>query len=199
MKRLVLFLMMLLTGIVYSLPLSKRIEPSVNVVDTYQKSQDSILAMSGYVTAITTAMNNLGQGVDIAVQISNLQSLQDVAKVGGAICKLCNKSEQKQLQDYINQVNDDLCSQFGLAIHNITGIQKTMKSLQDIITVFRTNPKEAGLALQTASIQAQSAIQSSLAQVQMLIAQNAQKQLAEEKLAKQNNEDIYAGFRQSGL
>ncbi|MCC2645213.1 MAG: hypothetical protein K0R49_255 [Burkholderiales bacterium] len=166
--------------------------------DVYQEFQD-LKTMGVYTTKITTGLLKIGEAVDIAVQLRELKSLQDVSNAGGAICRLCSVSEQQQLQMYIKQVNDDLCSQFSVAMSSMIGVQQTIRGLQDIIKNFNTNPKEAGLALQSASIQTQAAIQGTLAQIQLLLAQSAQKRLAEEKLAKQNNTDLYAGVRQSGL
>jgi hypothetical protein len=167
-------------------------------VDVVQEAQD-LKAIGTYTTQITTGLLKIGEAVDIAVQLRELKSLQDVANVGGAICKLCSASEQQELQMYINQVNDDLCSQFSTAMSSMIGVQQTIRGLQDIVKNFNTNPKEAGLALQAASIQTQAAVQGTLAQIQVLLAQTAQKRLAEEKLAKQENAALYAGFRQSGL
>ncbi|HLX52362.1 MAG TPA: hypothetical protein VKR58_00375, partial [Aquella sp.] len=167
-------------------------------VDVVQEAQD-LEAIGTYTTKITTGLLKIGEAVDIAVQLRELKSLQDVANVGGAICRLCSVSEQQELQTYINQVNDDLCSQFSTAMSSMIGVQQTIRGLQDIIKNFNTNPKEAALALQAASIQTQAAVQGTLAQIQVLMAQTAQKRLAEEKLAKQNNAALYAGFKQSGL
>ncbi len=170
----------------------------VPTTDVYQVSQD-VKTMGLYTAQINSELLKISEAVDIATQLKELKSLQDVERAGGAICQLCSKSQQQALQIYVNQVNDDLCSQFSGAIKNMIGVQQTIKSLQDILKIFNTNPKEAALALQAASIQTQAAIQGSLAQIQVLLAQGAQKKLAEEKLAKQNNEAIYAGFGQSGL
>jgi hypothetical protein len=160
---------------------------------------DDITAMKSYTAHIASIVYNIGQAVDIAEQIRNLKSLEDVERAGGAICKLCSSTERFQLQQYINQVNDDLCSQFGTAMQSVIGAEKTVKSIQNIIDSFSTNPKEAGLALQAAATQANSAIQGSLSQIQVLLVQKAQKQLAQEKLSKQNNQALYIGIKQSGL
>ncbi|MCC2624518.1 MAG: hypothetical protein K0R14_391 [Burkholderiales bacterium] len=173
-------------------------EAIVPTTDVYEVAQD-VKTMGVYAAQITTGLLKISEAVDIATQLRELKSLQDVERAGGAICQLCSKSGQLALQEYLNQVNDDLCSQFSTAINNMIGVQNTIRSLQDILKIFNTNPKEAALALQAASIQTQAAIQGSLAQIQVLLAQSAQKKLAEEKLAKQNNADLYLGFGQNGL
>lgn len=170
----------------------------VPTVDVEQRIED-IDAMKTYTAKIATIVYNIGQAVDIAEQLSNLKSLQDVEQAGGAICKLCSTTEQMQIQQYVNQVNDDLCSQFGMVMQSVSGAQQTIESIQDIIGSFSTNPEEAGLALQAAAVQTNAAIQSGLSQIQVLLAQRAQKQLGEEKLAKQSTDAIYIGFKQSGL
>lgn len=170
----------------------------VPTVDVNQAAQD-VDAISRSVGEIAQKLSKIGEIVDIGVQISELKSLQDVEKVGGAICKLCSNSAQQELEQYINQVNDDLCSQFSFAMKSIVGVQNTVNTLQGIIDSFNTNPKAAALALQGASFRTQAAIQGSLAQIQVLLAQMAQKQLAQEKLSKQNNQALYTGIGQSGL
>lgn len=167
-------------------------------MDVYQEAQD-VQTMGVYTAQISNGLLKLGNVVDIAAQLRELKSLQDVEKVGGAICKLCSSTQQQELQLYINQVNDDLCLQFSRALNSTIGAQQNIKSLQDIVKNFSANPKEAGLALQSASIQTQSMLQGTLAQIQILLAQGAQKQLAEEKLAKQNNTALYTGLKQNGL
>lgn len=170
----------------------------VPTIDVSQQAQD-MQAISSYTAKITTTVAKIGQAIDIANQLKELKSLEQVSKVGGDICKLCSKSEQETLQLYINQVNDDLCSQFSFALENIIGINNDIKKINDIVTLFNTNPKEAGLALQTAALHTQMAVQNTLTHMHALTAQQAQKQLAEEKLSKQNNELIYTGFKKSNL
>lgn len=169
------------------------------VVDVHQTQEDYFAMLSYRSYVVTNALNNLGQVADIAGQIASVQSFQDALKVGGEICQLCSASDKQKLQNYVNQVNTDLCSQVGYAYKNITGIKKSIQSLQDVIGLLQTNPKEAGLALQNAAVQTQAAMQGTLYQVQILLAQHEQKQLAEQKLEKQNSEEIYTGIRNIGL
>lgn len=170
----------------------------VPTIDVSQQAQD-LQAINSYNVRITTAVAKIGQAIDIANQLKELKSLEQVQKAGGAICKLCSKSQQHELQLYINQVNDDLCSQFSFALDNLIGLNNSIKSLQDIITLFNTNPKEASLALQTAALHTQMAVQSTLTHMHALTTQQVQKQLAAEKFEKQNTNDIYTGFKHSGL
>lgn len=170
----------------------------VPTIDVSQQAQD-LQAINSYTAKITTTVAKLGQAIDIANQIRELKSLEQVQQVGGAICKLCSQSDQQKLQLYINQVNDDLCSQFSFAMENIIGLNNNIKKLQDIILLFNTNPKEAGLALQTAALHTQMAVQSTLTHMHALSTQQTQKHLAEEKFEKQNTDAIYMGFKHSGL
>ena len=55
------------------------------------------------------------------------------------------------------------------------------------------------MALQRSAIQTAVSTQNTMAQIQVLMAQQGQKQLAEEKMEKQNANDAYAGFMQAGL
>ena len=97
----------------------------VPTFDVNQAAQD-VDAISRSVGEIARKISKLGEIADIGVQISELKSLQDVEKVGGAICRLCSNSEQKELQRYINQVNDDLCSQFSFAMKVMGSIKEKL-------------------------------------------------------------------------
>ena len=170
----------------------------VPTIDQQQLKND-ITTMASYGATIGAYMAKISQAITAVDQVRQLRGLQQVEAAGKAICALCTPVEEYNLQNYINNINDDLCSQFSFAMENITGLARSVNSLTDIIQLFQTNPKEAGLALQRAAIQTQVATQNTMTQIQMLMAQQAQKQLAEQKLEKQTTEEVYGGFKQSGL
>lgn len=170
----------------------------VPTIDQHQLSQDAT-TITSYGANIGVYLDKLGQAITVADQITQLHSLEQIKEAGNGLCELCSPIEQKKLEVYIESVNSDLCSQFAFAMKNITGLNKSIKSINDVISMFQTNPKAAGLALQQAAIQTQTATQNTIAQIQMLMAQQAQKQLAEQKLEKQNTVAVYSGFRKAGL
>jgi hypothetical protein len=170
----------------------------VPTIDQHQLSDD-ITTMTTYASTIGAYLQKISQAVTVAEQINKLQGLQQLEAAGNALCDLCKPIDIQKLQIYINNINGDLCSQFSFALGNITGIAKSIQSINDVINAFATNPKEAGLALQRASMQTQVASQNTLAQIQLLMTQQTQKQLASEKLAKQNNDAIYSGFHNNKL
>lgn len=170
----------------------------VPTIDEHQLSDD-LSTMMSYGTSMGGYLTNLSKTITAVDQVQQLHGLQQVEAVGSSLCALCSLTDQKQLQSYIDDVNNDLCSQFSWAISNITGLEQNVGTINQIIQLFQTNPKAAAIALQQAVVQTQVSTQNTIAQVQVLMSQQAQKQLAEQKMEKQNTNDIYAGFRQSGL
>ena len=185
----------LLILVMLEIPIGFAIVPTI---DQHQLSDD-ITTTTDYAYNIGSYLNRLGTVMTAVDQIKQLHGLEQITAAGNAVCDLCTPIEQKQLETYIDTVNSDLCSQFGWAMTNITGLSKSFQSINDVILMFKTNPKAAGLALQQAAVQTQTATQNTLAQIQMLMAQQAQKQLAEQKLEKQNTNAVYTGFKNAGL
>lgn len=170
----------------------------VPTTDIHQLAEDTT-AITSYAATMGLYLQKLGDAMTVAEQIKNLHSLDDVSKAVAGACRLCEPIKRQQLATYIKNVDSDLCSQFQYALENITGIQKSITSISDLIGLLQTNPKEAGLALQRAAIQSQMATQNTLAQIQLLMAQQSQKQIAEDKLEKSNTDAIYNGFKNAGL
>lgn len=171
----------------------------VPTFDMYQSTQDSITTGADYAVTISEYLNKIGQAITVANQIQNLNGLNDLKNLTNNICDLCTPIQHKQLNTYINNVNSDLCSQFKYALDNITGMTHVVRDLNDIITSFHSNPQQASLALQRAAIETQQVSQNTLAQIQLLMAQQAQKQLAEQKLEKEDTNEVYTGFNNAGL
>ena len=155
--------------------------------------------MTGYSATLGEYLSRISQITTIAKQVQQLQSLQQLETTGASVCALCTPIEQQNLQSYINNINDDLCSQFSWALQNITGVAQNINNINEIISQLQTNPQAAALALQRSAIQTAVSTQNTMAQIQVLMAQQGQKQLAEEKMEKQNANDAYAGFMQAGL
>ncbi len=170
----------------------------VPTIDQNIVSKD-LVTMNTYLTTINGYLSNMSQAMSIAKQVSQLRSLQQLQSVGTQICALCSPTDKENLQNYIKNVNDDLCSQFSWSIQNITGVVQNVTNIADILLQFQTNPQAAALALQRSAIETAVSTQNTLAQMQVLMAQQGQKQLAERKLEKQNNTDAYNGFSKSGL
>ncbi len=170
----------------------------VPTIDQHELAND-IGTMAGYGATLGGYLSRISQATTVANQLQHLQSLQQLETAGTGLCALCTASDGQQLQTYINNVNDDLCSQFSWAMQNITGVAQNINNIDDIINEFQINPKAALLALQRSSIQTAASTQNTIAQIQVLLSQQGQKELAEQKLEKQNSDAAYTGFNHSGL
>lgn len=170
----------------------------IPTIDQHQLATD-LTTMSTYSAQVSAYLVGISKAVTAFEQVQQLHGLQQVEAAGSAICELCSLTEERQLQTYINNINSDLCSQFSWAMSNITGLVQNVTNISEIIQLFQTNPKAAVIAMQQAAIQTQISTQNTIAQIQMLMAQQAQKQLAEQKAERQNSNNIYLGFKKSGL
>jgi hypothetical protein len=170
----------------------------VPVTDVYQQTTD-IDTIGSYASGIIEYLDDIGNTMNAAEQVENLKGLALLTNAGGTqLCALCNQSDLAKLNQYNNDISNDLCLQFSKAISNITGAKKSILTLQKIISFFKINPKAAALALQQASIATQTATQNTLAQMQMLGIQAQQHQLAKEKLERASTVAALNGFH-SGL
>lgn len=169
----------------------------VPTTDIYQQSTDTT-TLAQYSAQVGTYLSQMTSTMNAYDQVKNLQGLQSVQGAGTQICALCNKSDIASLSQYSTNVNSDLCSQFSLAMSNITGASQSITSLQQIMATFATNPKAATIALQQASAATMTVSQNTLAQMQMLETQGQQRLLAKEKLEQTSTADAFDGFH-SGL
>ena len=155
--------------------------------------------MASYSAKVGLYLSQIGQAITAVDQVKQLNGLQQIEAIGNNICTLCNQTNQEDLENYINNINNDLCSQFSFSLQNITGLVNSVHNINDIINMLQTNPSSANIALQQAAVQTQVASQNALAQVNMLMAQQNQKTLAEQKYEKQTTNDAYSGFEKTGL
>ncbi|MDQ5921637.1 MAG: hypothetical protein QG673_1696 [Pseudomonadota bacterium] len=169
----------------------------VPTTDIYQQSTDTT-TLAQYSAQVGTYLSQMTSTMNAYDQVKNLQGLQSVQGAGTQVCALCNKSDIASLSQYSTNVNSDLCSQFSLAMSNITGASQSITSLQQIMATFATNPKAATIALQQASAATMTVSQNTLAQMQMLETQGQQRLLAKEKLEQTSTADAFDGFH-SGL
>lgn len=170
----------------------------VPTTDVYQVTEDN-KAIASYFATMNQFLQKIGDTMTVVDQIKNLHSIEDASRAVASACRLCKPIERQQLNSYIKNINSDLCSQFQYAIQNITGISKTINNLGDIINLLQTNPKEAVLALQRASIQAEETTENTLVEIQFLLSQQEQKHIAEDTLEQENTKETYAGFEHAGL
>lgn len=145
-----------------------------------QETTNDAATMGQYVASVSSTMGKIQQTMSAVDQLKNLQGLQKL-QAGGQLCELCNATDLAQLQSYRNSINTDLCSQFSNAYQNLTGVTNAANSLSDIMRLLSTDPKAAALSLQQASVSAAQTTNSTLAQIQLMQAQQMQKQLADEK------------------
>jgi hypothetical protein len=188
MKKTMILLTMLMISNVFSV---------VPTTDIYQQSTDTATTAQ-YAGQVSAYLGQIGSTMNAAQQVQSLKGLAAVQGAGNQLCTLCNKSDIAALNQYSNDINGDLCSQFSASLSNITGAKQSITTLQGIMATFATNPKAAGLALQQAAVATQTATQNTMAQMQMLQAQAQQRELAKEKLQQQNTSDALSGFH-SGL
>ena len=188
MKKYILFLLVLINNVFAVVPME----------DVYQMGTDTT-TMGSYALNVTTYLGKIGSTMNAAQQVANLKGLAAVQGGGTQLCALCNQSDLAKLNQYNNDINSDLCSQFSSSMSNITGAAQSISTLQGIIAAFAINPKAAGLALQQAAIATQTATQNTLAQMQMLQAQTQQRQLAKEKLERTTTADALGNGFHSGL
>lgn len=153
-----------------------------------------LAAMASYTTRVKQTMQVAQQGMSVTKKLQSLQGLRKL-QAGGDICRLCTEKDKEALQNYSNSINSDLCSQFNLAYQNLTGVQNAVDSLDGIMNLLTVNPQAAALSLQQASVAAQSTTNSTLAQIQLLQAQSEQKRLADEKLQKNNADEVGAALK----
>ncbi len=186
LKRCVLLISCMITNVFAIVP-----------VDTSLDTANSA-AMLNYYPSVVSTLSKIGQSMQIVDQMQSLQGMQKLS-VGTSICRLCQPSDQAQLQSYATSINDDLCSQFSMAYQNLTGVQNAAKSLGDIMTMLTVNPKAALMSLQQAAVAAQSTTNSTLAQMQLMQAQMIQKSLADDKVMNQSAQSISDGMKNPGL
>ncbi|MCC2624314.1 MAG: hypothetical protein K0R14_187 [Burkholderiales bacterium] len=157
----------------------------------------NVAAMANYTGSVNATFGSIKKAMDVTQQLQNLQGLRNLANSG--LCSNCTGYTQKQLRDYANSVNDDLCLQFSTAYKNLTGIQNAANSLSDIMTLMQVNPKAAMMSLQQAAISAQAATNSILVQMQLMQTQEIQKRMADERVRDNNTQTIAEALRHPGL
>lgn len=170
----------------------------VTVLDpaTAENIRQSTGTMAKYTSQVAQTIQKMSAAKSGVDQLKNLKGLQKLQAAEG-LCNLCTATDQQKLADYSNSINDDLCSQFGYAYKNITGISKSFDSLQDVMKAFSDDPRSAALSLQQASVSAQQTTNTTLAQMQLMQSQMVQKQLAEEKLMKTTGEGMAKSIQTS--
>lgn len=144
-----------------------------------------------YLQQLQTAQNTYQQ-------VQALKGLQQIQAGGQGLCALCNQTDAVTLSNYVNQINNDLCSQFSNIMSNLTNSQANFSNLQQIISAFNHNPEAASIGLQQTSTSLLSNVQSTLTQMNALQAQQIQRDLAKEKMNKQGVADWHAGFNNMG-
>jgi hypothetical protein len=172
----------------------------VPTTDVAKVSQDMTTMLNYNLKIINQLATLKNSGTDLAtkVKIGELKSLQSVISSGGEICR-SSTALSEGLSEYVNQVNNDLCKHFSQIIEDATKTQEYINRLSGMVTGLNASPQETTLALQKTVSDTQKAMQNTLTHIELLQVQQMQKQIAEEKLAKQNADSIYAGFKQSGL
>lgn len=178
----------------------------VPTTDIAQLTQD-VAAVQDYLQTLRSLTHNFARTADIAAQKANLQKLIDTQQQITKICgRVCDKEGQKQLHHYLENINDNITSQFNQVTTTLTGIDTTVSNIQEVVDTMVNlgkdvvgGPKRLSLALQQAMLQSQQFMQETETQIQILTFQQSQKQLAEQQLEKATTDSTYAGFANAGL
>ncbi len=163
--------------------------PTVNAPDYTWKLKYTGMAL-GYINWIANAYNT-------TQQVEGLQGLQQFQKGGSTLCSLCSPQEMKDLEITLDGINGGLCQSFSQIMSKLTGIQQQYQNLNQVQQALQSNPAEATIALQQASLQSQLDTQQILQQTQAMQAQQIQKQLVQDKINRQNNVSFTQGFSHS--
>ncbi len=161
--------------------------PTVNATDYTWKIKYTGQAMS-YLTWLANAANT-------AQQTAGLQGLQQFEKGGKSLCELCSPQDMQDLQITLGGINGGLCQSFSQIMSKLTGVQQQYQSLNQIQSALQSNPAEATLALQQASLQSQLDTQQTLQQMQAMQAQEMQKKLVEDKIQSQARNSMWTGIK----
>lgn len=175
--------------------LSSAVVPTVDVV---QNSYDTD-AMSGYAFKVEQFLSSIAKASTVVDEVNQLRELAAFGNTSQTKSIIANQAKLDDLRNFVNLVNEDLCAQFSATLTSVSGINTTAKTLNDVIDMLGSNPVSASLSLQKASIATQSRMHNTLAQIQILLTQQMQKDLLDEKFAEKSTDSIYDGFGNNGL
>lgn len=170
----------------------------VPTTDSFQERTDTT-AITTYKFQIGSYLQRIANNMNADVQAQSLAALANMSTMSGALCTLCTPSDLAQLNQYLNQVDSDLITQFSNQISTLTGTKQSITSLQDVASTLTDNHKVAALALQQAAIATLSLMQNTLAQMVLIQAQAEQRVIVKEKLQQVNTVNSLGSGFHSGL
>ena len=176
----------------------------VPVVAPTEEAREAVTVAS-YLRQIHDLINGMADTTDIARQLTSLHSLIELQNKVALVCSnTCDERGQAALRNYVNNLNNSIATQFNQASASLRSTATTIRNLQDLIDFVTNggitlNTKQAALALQKSILKVQAQAQVTLSQTMVLLNQQAQRQLAQEKLDKAVTKDIYTGIKKSGL
>ena len=176
----------------------------VPVIAPTEEAREAV-TVSAYLRQIHDLINGMADTTDIARQLVSLQSIIELQNKVTLVCNdVCDERGQAGLRNYIQTLNNNIANQFNQASASLRSTATTIRNLQDLIDFVTNggltlNTKQAALALQKSILKVQAQAQVTLSQTLVLLNQQAQRQLAQEKLDKVVTKDIYTGFKKSGL
>ena len=159
--------------------------PIINAPDVAFKLKYTGKALS-YINWIASTASSVQQ-------IQALSGLKQIEKGGKAICDLCSPQEMQDLQVTLQGITGGLCEAFSQTMSRITNVKQQYDTISDIQNALATNPAEAALILQQASLQSQMQTQQILQEMQAEQAMQSRKQLVEDKIQRQAATDFWGG------
>lgn len=131
--------------------------------------------------------------------VKQIKSLKDLEYLANNLCEACDGKDKLKFKQFIDQSNKILATQFDLATGSIKRFENFGDAIQNIITQLQADPQQAALALQRSASEIQANTQSTLAQIQVLLINQQQRDAVIAKQTQSNLSDMYNGLAHSGL
>jgi hypothetical protein len=164
-----------------------------------------VIAVTTYLRQIHDLINGMADTTDIARQLASLHHLIELQNKVSLVCRnVCDQKGQDALRNYVENLNNNIANQFNYASTSLRSVATTVRNLEDLIDFVTNggvalNTKQTALALQRSLLKVQAQSQVTLSQTMVLLNQQAQRSLAQEKLDQAVTKDIYIGIKKSGL
>ena len=176
----------------------------VPVVTPAEEAREAI-AVTTYLRQIHDLINGIAETTDIARQLASLHSLIELQNKVALVCsRSCDQRGQTALRNYVENLNNSIATQFTYASTSLRSVATTVRNLEELIDFVTNgqvalNTKQTAFALQRSLLKVQAQSQVTLSQTMVLLNQQAQRQVAQEKLDRVVTKDIYIGIKKSGL
>lgn len=171
--------------------------------DRQNRYEHTVIHFMDSANSLLTQIQNT---IDTGQQIAHLEALKNLEDYTKFACKTagCSTADQKNIDKMINQINRDLTTQLTNARNKIDDSQKFVDNVGGIALLIAEladgkNPLEVSIKLQELAAKAQADLQNTMLQIQLLLTQQQEKQMLEEKVEKQVNQSIRSGIANANL